>query len=242
MRKFIRDGELAFKPVRLDRLVQRVVRLAGGYVRERAQLRVGELPLVDIEVSEALFLQVLANLLRNAANASPTTPRGVVDLKVRVTDAEVIFTVVDDGPGVAPEIADFMFEAFASSSHQGTGLGLAISAYVVQMLEGRLSYRKDPDRGACFTVALLASAARSTSWRDRRRGLRHVHRPREIGETWSRELIKRAQVGRATASSTSPPAPASSPAGCRAVAGHRDRCRCGGARPGARRAADENVS
>jgi signal transduction histidine kinase len=154
MRKFIRDGEVSFKPVRLDRLIQRVIRLAGGYVRERAQLRVGELPTVDIEVSEALFLQVLANLLRNAANASPTTPRGAVDLKVRVTDSEVIFTVVDDGPGVAPEIADFMFEAFASSTTQGTGLGLAISAYVIQMLEGRLSYRKDPERGACFTVTL----------------------------------------------------------------------------------------
>lgn len=152
MRKFIRDGEVVLKPMRIERLVQRVVRLAGGYVRERAQLRIGELPAVDVTVNESLFLQVLANLLRNAANASP--PGGAIDVRVRATETEIVFTVVDDGPGVAPEIADFMFEPFASTSHEGTGLGLAISAHVVQMMQGRITYRKDPDRGACFTVTL----------------------------------------------------------------------------------------
>jgi signal transduction histidine kinase len=58
------------------------------------------------------------------------------------------------GPGVAPEIADTMFEPFASTTNGGTGLGLAISAYVMQMLSGRINYRKMPDRGACFTVKL----------------------------------------------------------------------------------------
>jgi CheY-like chemotaxis protein len=152
MRKFIRDGDVQVKPFRLDRLVQRVVKLAGGYVRERAQLRVGELPQLEIAVNESLFLQVLANLLRNAANASPR--HGIVDLRVRVEAEEVLFTVVDDGPGVPSAIADTMFEPFATGTEGGTGLGLAISAYVMQMLGGRISYRKDPDRGACFSVVL----------------------------------------------------------------------------------------
>jgi C4-dicarboxylate-specific signal transduction histidine kinase len=55
---------------------------------------------------------------------------------------------------VAAEIADTMFEPFASTTREGTGLGLAISAYVMQMLEGRISYRRAPERGACFTVAI----------------------------------------------------------------------------------------
>jgi signal transduction histidine kinase/DNA-binding NarL/FixJ family response regulator len=152
MRKFIRDGDVARKPVPLSRAVERAVRIAGGYVRERAKLRVGELPEADISVAEALFLQVLANLLRNAANASPEV--GIVDLKARLTETEVVITVTDDGPGVAPEIADTMFEPFASTTREGTGLGLAISAYVMQMLEGRISYRRDPERGACFTVTI----------------------------------------------------------------------------------------
>jgi signal transduction histidine kinase/DNA-binding NarL/FixJ family response regulator len=152
MRKFIRGGEVTNKPVRVKRLVDRAVRLAGGYVRERGELRIGELDDVLVAVSEPLFLQVLVNLLRNAANASP--PGGVVDLRARVQGSELVFSVHDDGPGVSPEIGEIMFEPFASGTPDGTGLGLAISAYVMQLLGGRLSYRKDPNRGACFTAVL----------------------------------------------------------------------------------------
>jgi len=152
MRKFIRDGEVRVKPIAVTRLVERAVKLAGGYVRDRAQLRVAELPKVEVSVTESLFLQVLANLLRNAANASPK--HGVVDLRVTATDDEVVFVVTDDGPGVPPEISDYMFEPFASNTSEGTGLGLAIAAYVMQMLGGKISYRKDATRGACFSATL----------------------------------------------------------------------------------------
>jgi signal transduction histidine kinase len=152
MRKFIRDGEVRVKPVPASRLVERAVKLAGGYVRDRAQLRVGELPGDEVAVAESLFLQVLANMLRNAANASPE--HGVVDLRVTTTDSDVVFTVVDDGPGVPPAIADTMFEPFATSVTEGTGLGLAIAAYVMDMLGGKISYHRDPTRGACFCATL----------------------------------------------------------------------------------------
>jgi signal transduction histidine kinase len=109
-----------------------------------------------VAISEPLFLQVLVNLLRNAANASPVD--GKVDLRVRVQGSEVVFSVCDDGPGVSAEIGEIMFEPFASGTPEGTGLGLAISAYVMQLLDGRLSYRRDPDRGACFTAVLPVAA------------------------------------------------------------------------------------
>lgn len=158
MRKFIRDGEVTTKPVEVDKLVRRVTRIVNGYVRERAQFRVGELPKgAIVELSEPLFLQVLANLLRNAANASPK--HGVVDLEVRLSDDDVTFVITDDGPGVADQIADTMFEPFASTTTEGTGLGLAISAYVMQLHGGRIAYRKSIDRGACFTVVMPRRAA-----------------------------------------------------------------------------------
>jgi signal transduction histidine kinase len=152
MRKFIRDGEVRVRPIAVSRLVERALKLAGGFVRDRAQLRVAELPKVEVSVTESLFLQVLANLLRNAANASPQ--HGVVDLRVTANDDEVVFVVTDDGPGVPVEIADTMFEPFASSTGESTGLGLAIAAYVMHMLGGKISYRKDPTRGACFSATL----------------------------------------------------------------------------------------
>jgi len=157
MRKFIRGAEVTNKPVRTKKLVERAVRLAGGYVRERCRLDIGDVADATVMIAEPLFLQVLCNLLRNAANASP--PDGVVDLKCRVVGNEVVFSVCDDGPGVSAEIGEIMFEPFASGTPEGTGLGLAISAYVMQLVHGRLSYRREPNRGASFTAVLPLSDA-----------------------------------------------------------------------------------
>ncbi|CAN5815956.1 hypothetical protein BH11MYX3_BH11MYX3_15210 [soil metagenome] len=151
MRKFIRDGEVKLRPVPLRRLIERATLLAGGHVRERATLRVSAIPEIDCNASETLFVQVLVNLLRNAADVSPDG--GFIDVKILVSEHEVVFSVIDDGPGVPREIADTMFEPF-SSAPEGSGLGLAISAYVMQMCGGRISYRKDPERGASFSVSL----------------------------------------------------------------------------------------
>ena len=166
MRKFIRGAEVTNKPVRTKKLVERAVRLAGGYVREKCKLEIGEVADATVMIAEPLFLQVLCNLLRNAANASP--PEGVVDLKVRVVGSEVVFSVCDDGPGVSTDIGEIMFEPFASGTPEGTGLGLAISAYVMELVHGRLSYRREPARGACFTAVLPLSTAtvRSSSTTD----------------------------------------------------------------------------
>jgi signal transduction histidine kinase len=157
MRKFIRQGELQCKPMSVRKLVARVTTLVGSHVRHRAELRTGAIPAVDVRVTESLFINVLANVLRNATNASPEG--GIVDLSVRVVDGTVQFAVIDDGPGVAKEIADSMFEPFASTTNEGTGLGLAIAAYVMQMLDGSICYHKVADRGACFTLTLPLEAA-----------------------------------------------------------------------------------
>lgn len=152
MRRFIRDGEVQIKPVPLARLVERALRLAGGHVRQRAELQVAPMPDVDVSVCETLFLQVLINLLRNAADASPE--EGCIDLGVEVRPHEVELSIIDDGPGVPLEIADTMFDPFASASIAGEAHDLGISAYVTQLCEGRISYRKDPERGSCFQVVL----------------------------------------------------------------------------------------
>lgn len=152
MRKFIRDGEVRIKSLPASRLVERAVKLAGGHFRGRSKLRVGELPDAEVAVAESLFLQVIANMLRNAAAASP--PEGVVDLQVVATDREVVFSVIDDGPGVPDAIAATMFEPFASNVAEGTGLGLAIAAYIMRMLGGSIRYEKHPARGACFSATL----------------------------------------------------------------------------------------
>ncbi len=156
MRRFIRAGSIASRTYTADQLVQAALLVAGAYVRQRATLRTDVPPGLEVDVCEPLFLQVLINLLRNAANASP--PGGVVDLEVKIIEGQAVFTVVDDGPGVDPGVADQMFEPFCTTDVAGAGLGLAISAYVMQVHGGVISYRRHPTRGALFTAVMPATA------------------------------------------------------------------------------------
>lgn len=156
-RKFIRGSDIPSKPVNAKKLVERAAALTGGYVREKCRFEIGDIADVEVSVSEPLFLQVVINLLRNAANASP--PHGVVDIQVKTMGPEVVFLVSDDGPGVAPEIGEIMFDPFAGGPLASKGLSLAISAYTMELLNGRLNYRRLDNRGACFSAVLPLRAS-----------------------------------------------------------------------------------
>lgn len=60
--------------------------------------------------------------------------------------------VSDNGPGVAPEVIDKMFEPFFTTSHGGTGLGLYLARELCEFNQARLSYQRRPV-GACFRIS-----------------------------------------------------------------------------------------
>ncbi len=104
--------------------------------------------------------QVIVNLLSNALDAlrSVKPPRRLtVDSYTDDTGGRVCVTVTDNGPGVAPEIAQRLFRPFASTKGlRGTGLGLYISRQLVREAEGELDLvkRVEPGGGARFLVWL----------------------------------------------------------------------------------------
>jgi two-component system sensor kinase FixL len=67
---------------------------------------------------------------------------------------EVAISVVDGGPGIAPERLDKIFEPFVSSKPLGIGLGLVISRSIVTAHGGRLWCRNNETRGATFTFTI----------------------------------------------------------------------------------------
>src|SRR6266571_2697445 len=102
--------------------------------------------------------QVIVNLLSNALDAlrSVKPPRHLnVDSFIDDTGSRVCVTVTDNGPGVAPEIAQRLFRPFASTKGiRGTGLGLYISRQLVREAEGELDLVKRAEPGARFLVWL----------------------------------------------------------------------------------------
>jgi signal transduction histidine kinase len=97
--------------------------------------------------------QLLANLLDNAARHSPEG--GEIRVTATVSGEEVVLTVADQGPGIAPADREAVFERFTTSSaqHSGTGLGLAIARWVAQLHGGAIAVA-DSATGALLRVSL----------------------------------------------------------------------------------------
>ena len=99
--------------------------------------------------------RVFYNLIHNATDAMPGG--GKITLRFRQAGGEVITEIEDSGPGIAPEIAEKLFDAFATyGKAHGTGLGLSISKKIIEDHRGRISARNEPGRGAVFSFALPA--------------------------------------------------------------------------------------
>lgn len=123
-------------------------------------LTLGDQPLQFLGDREQM-LQVFVNLFLNAIDAMPGGGRLQVQAVRRHTEGNgetprLEVTVCDEGPGVAPEILDHLFEPFVTSKERGTGLGLAVSNRIVHEHQGTITVAGNPEGGARFTVSLPA--------------------------------------------------------------------------------------
>lgn len=101
--------------------------------------------------------RAFANLLLNAGDA--VAPRGgTVRVEIEAADGEVRVSVLDDGPGIAPENVERVWEPDFTTKARGTGLGLALVRQTVQAHGGRAWARNRPAGGAEFGIALPARA------------------------------------------------------------------------------------
>jgi PAS domain S-box-containing protein len=110
---------------------------------------------VEVSVDPALVHHVVSNLLSNAAKFSP--PGGPITVRGRIDSENVTVAVTDDGPGIAPEEQDRIFELFRQStqsnaSARGTGVGLTIVRRYVELVGGEVDVDSELGRGATFTV------------------------------------------------------------------------------------------
>jgi two-component system sensor histidine kinase KdpD len=111
----------------------------------------GESPLVSVDPVQ--IQRVLANLLENALKFSP--PDAQIHVRMTATRQEAIVRVVDQGPGLAEDQLERVFEPFYRGDHRsGAGLGLAIARGFAAANGGRVWAESRPGQGATFALAL----------------------------------------------------------------------------------------
>jgi signal transduction histidine kinase len=113
----------------------------------------------------AALLRVLVNLLDNAVRHA----RSEVELRVRAQGDDVVFEVLDDGPGIAPDDLSQVFEPLfradrtRNSATGGAGLGLAIVQRLTAAHGGSVQAENRPEGGARFVVRYPRRTAERTS-------------------------------------------------------------------------------
>jgi two-component system, NtrC family, sensor kinase len=110
--------------------------------------------LPDVPLTQEELTQVLLNLVMNAADACEK--HGRVKISATSSDVGVEISVEDDGPGVADEVKDSLFEPFVSTKDvgKGTGLGLAVTRGLVESAGGQVHLTAGTLGGARFVIQL----------------------------------------------------------------------------------------
>jgi two-component system, LuxR family, sensor kinase FixL len=158
IRDFVSTGNLDLRALDLSTLAEKIAALcreeatARGIRIENESIR----PIPPVKADRVQIEQVLNNLVANAIDAASerSDARGHVIIRVAARDDAVIMQVEDNGPGVAPELAAGIFDAYQTTKPRGMGLGLPLSLRIVQRHAGRLWWEPNRPEGARFVVAL----------------------------------------------------------------------------------------
>lgn len=138
-------GDAAITLVATVTLLQGEVGARGGTLTVEAPAAGAVVPLDDPSLK-----QVWLNLIQNALEA--VADGGAVRAECRAVDGRVRVRIVDDGPGIPPEVLARLGEPFYTTRAQGTGLGLYLSKRLVEGVGGSLRVECGPERGTVVTV------------------------------------------------------------------------------------------
>jgi signal transduction histidine kinase len=147
--------------INLTEVIKEAVDSTSQLFREKAIAIVEMVPTFPINIfaDKDRIMQVIINLLSNAAKFSPSE-EGTVTIRVYFKQREIRVEVADNGQGIHPEEQKKIFEKFKQITDlkdgkpKGTGLGLTICRRIVEYHNGRIWVESKPGEGSKFIFSL----------------------------------------------------------------------------------------
>jgi PAS domain S-box-containing protein len=170
LRAFSRaDAQLETQPTDVAAVIEAARKVTAKLVDARAILSVEVAGALQVEAFEPRLVQVLTNLLINAAQAIPErAERGHIWVRAAPADGGVAIDVTDDGAGIPPDVVRRIFDPFFTTRPVGfgSGLGLAVCHGLVNAMGGALTVKRTAaGEGSTFRVWLRPAQARVSSFR-----------------------------------------------------------------------------
>ena len=152
-------GKIKLKPVimKMDHLIADIVSDLLTIYHEK-KLTVTVETTHDLFGDEIMLLQIFSNLISNAVKYSQKSDPAIVHITSSINGKEVVYSISDNGLGIAHTDLDRIFELFNRMDNvqdiEGSGVGLAIVKKIIEKHGGRIWVESELEKGSIFYVAL----------------------------------------------------------------------------------------
>ena len=160
MREFLQRGRPHVSSFSVPAMIEDALTLARPDTNARGIEIAADIPdsLPMVHGDRIQIEQVVLNLIRNATEAISGTAQtdGAIRLSAAILSgpSRIEVAVADNGPGIAPHLAQRMFEPMTTSKHEGLGLGLSICLTIVESHGGRIWLQSGAPGGTEFRFSL----------------------------------------------------------------------------------------
>jgi len=153
---FINHTPVSKLPVNLNTVAEEALsQVEASEGRAKVNIHKNISPNLIVPGDESKLRRTIVNLLNNAVDVlyENHVPNAAINISTEIKAHQVILTIADNGPGIAPEIIATLFEPFVTKNKaKGTGLGLAIAKQYIVAHGGKISVTNN--NGAVFTIIL----------------------------------------------------------------------------------------
>lgn len=145
-------GAEIFQPVNTLEIIQNIIKTID--IPENINLKVSDqMPVINAD--KFRIHQLFQNLIGNAVTYNDK-PEGIIEVNAEEHESYYVFSVKDNGPGIAEEHFEKIFKTFQSltNSEKSTGLGLSIVKKIVNYYKGKIWIESDLGYGTTFYIQL----------------------------------------------------------------------------------------
>ncbi|ALK98804.1 C4-dicarboxylate ABC transporter [Massilia sp. WF1] len=161
--EFVKKREPRRERVAIPQVIDGIRALVDLQARQSYVTLQVEVPsdLPPVLADRVLLEQVLLNLTRNAIESMQDIDRERRVLRIAAAHKEeqVAVSVIDNGHGIPPEVAERLFSPFFSTKAEGMGMGLSICRTAIEFHGGTLTHADNPGGGTIFTFTLQQAQA-----------------------------------------------------------------------------------